>query len=153
MGVRIVAAFFADAASQGDDARFSAIGGGLHSVESADFPLPFDVESIVVGLRVDGPRLETAELEMRFLAPDGSELSRIAGDLQIHQPIAIINGPGEPDPIAERVLWVVLPLAELSLEHPGVYRATFRIDGVLSDYTLPLVVSPIADAPDDARPN
>jgi hypothetical protein len=90
---------------------------------------------------------------MRFLAPGGAELSRVAGELHIHQPIAIINAPGEPDPITERILWVVLPLPELSLEHPGVYRATFRIDGTLSDYTLPLVASPIADSPDDERPN
>lgn len=152
MRIRVVAAFFADAASQGDDARFSVIGGGLHSVETERFPLPLEVESVVVGLRTEGD-LGEGTLEMRFLDPDGSELARIAGELQIHHPSSVIGGPGHVDPLAERVLWVVLPLPSLALAGPGVYRCEFSLDGERSPYLLPLVVSPLAPEGDGSRPN
>jgi hypothetical protein len=150
--IRVVAAFFADAANQGDDARFSVIGGGLHSVETERFPLPLEIEAIVVGLRTDGP-LGAGTLEMRFLDPDGGELARIAGELQIHHPNAVVGGPGHVDPLAERVLWVVLPLPELALAGPGIYRAEFSLDGERSPYLLPLVVSPLAPEAEGLHPN
>jgi hypothetical protein len=150
MNVEVVAAFFADAANQGDDARFAVIGGGLHSIETERLPLALDIEAVVVGLRALGDELGEGVLEMRLIDPFGKEMSRVSGELQLHHPDAfavdrLIAGGGAVLP--DRILWVVLPLSETVLTAPGAYRCEFRLEGVLSPYTLPLTVALLGPEP------
>ena len=144
MNLRIVAAFFADGARQGDDARFSVIGGGLHSIEAERFPFTLDVEAVVVGLELLHESPTPVALELRLIGPQGEELAQVAGELEVHLPERIVSyDAADTAQEQRRILWVVLPLPRITLSGPGLYQAVFALNGERSPYQLPLTAAPL----------
>ena len=113
-------AFLADAADARPGHKFAIIGGGVSRVGGPNFPLRHPHLSLVVGLLLTAPELNS-EHELRFvlLTPDGKDLSSAE---------ARIRAAGQPDG-RDTVLTFGIDLWNLAFPEPGDYSFRILIDG------------------------
>jgi hypothetical protein len=113
-------AFLADAADARPGHKFAIIGGGVSRVGGPNFPLRHPHLSLVVGLLLTAPELNS-EHELRFvlLTPDGKDLSSAE---------ARIRAAGQADG-RDTVLTFGIDLWNLAFPEPGDYSFRILIDG------------------------
>ena len=113
-------AFLADAADARPGQKFAVIGGGVSRVGGPNFPLRHPHLSLVVGLLLTAPELNS-EHELRFvlLTPDGKDLSSAE---------ARIRAAGQSDG-RDTVLTFGIDLWNLAFPEPGDYSFRILIDG------------------------
>jgi hypothetical protein len=123
-------AFLADAADARPGHKFAIIGGGVSRVGGPNFPLRHPHLSLVVGLLLTAPELNS-EHELRFvlLTPDGKDLSSAE---------ARIRAAGQSDG-RDTVLTFGIDLWNLTFPAAGDYSFRMLVNGS-ERKRLPLVV-------------